>query len=194
MKKVISTILCGLVLSATASATLTQMTDAEMSEASSGPIFPAFDSRQTAVIIEMILNDKMSLEVLTQKINEKLGPLNLEKVTIGQMDDLLRRTNSAAFTDAILRNNLQIVNQMMINRELYNQQQLADAQRRAIIQTFMNAVVNSNLRNDHSLNNITAVFGTLNPYALLQQYPNIISPVYSTGGPNSPNINIIRNQ
>lgn len=194
MKKVISTILCGLVLSATASAKLTKMTDTEMSEASSGPIFPAFDSRQTAVIIEMILNNKISLEVLTQKINEKLGVLNLEKVTIQQMDDLLRRSNSAAFTDAVLHNNLQMVNQMMINRELYNQQQLADAQRRAIIQTFMNAVVNSNLKNDHSLNNVIAVFGTLNPYVLLQKYPNIISPVYSFGGPNSPNINIIKNQ
>lgn len=194
MKKMILALACSLGVSFTASAKLVEMTDSEMANSTTSAIFPTFDAKQTAIVLSLIANNKMPAEVLTKKINATLGPLNLEKVTLAQIDYLIRHANGVEFTDAVLKNNLQMVSQMMINQRLYNQQMLADAQRRAIIQTFFAAIVSTNFQGQPTLGNLVIALNTLNPQALLQQYPNIISPIYSLGNPNSPSINIIRNQ
>jgi len=194
MKRAILVAVCGLSVSLTASAELSKMTESEMSGATTSEIFSNFSAEQATSILKTIATDRSSSAILTDKINAALERVNLEKITVAQVDSLLRRANGVEFSDTVLRNNLQIVNQMMINRQLHDAQVLADMQRRAIIATFFAAAVNSDLQNNRSIGNILSVMSTLNPSQLLAQYPNLISPIYSFGKPNSPNIDIIRNK
>ncbi|WP_374033893.1 hypothetical protein ACES2I_14820 [Bdellovibrio bacteriovorus] len=191
MKTIVVALLCSLGVSFTASAKLVKMTDAEMDESTTGQIvYPTFSVAQATIILELLANNKQSVALLTKKINQRLLQLQLEQVAEAHMQYLLRRINAVEFSDVMLHNNLQIVNQMMINNHFYEKQVLADAQRRAIIQTFISAVVNSNLQKNPSVGNILAVVSVLNPNALLQQYPGLITPIYSYGKPNTPNIDI----
>lgn len=191
MKKIVVAVLCSLGVSLTASAKLVKMTDAEMGESTTGQIvYPTFSVAQATIILELLANNDQSVALLTKKINQRLLQLQLEQVAEAHIQYLLRRINAVEFSDVMLHNNLQIVNQMMINNHFYEKQVLADAQRRAIIQTFISAVVNSNLQKNPSVGNILAVVSVLNPNALLQQYPDLITPIYSYGKPNTPNIDI----
>lgn len=195
MKKMIFAVVCSLGISFTASAKLVKMTDAEMGEATAGQIvYPSFSVRQAAIIMEMLANNDQSLALLTKKINQRLLQLQLEQVTDAHIQYLLRRVNAVEFSDVLLHNHLQLVSQMMINNHYYEKQVLADAQRRAIIQTFVSAVVNSNLQQNPSVANILMVVSVLEPNALLQKYPGLISPIYSYGKPNTPTIDIRRNE
>lgn len=195
MKKIVFAIVCSLGVSFTASAKLVKMTDAEMAESTTGQItYPTFSARQATIIMEMLANNDQSVSILTKKINQRLVQLQLEQVAEAHIQYILRRVNSVEFSDVMLHTNLQMVNQMMINNHYYEKQVLADAQRRAIVQTFIAAIVNSNLQQNPSVGNILIVVSVLNPDALLQRYPGLISPIYSYGKPNTPNIDIRRNE
>lgn len=195
MKKMILTIVCGLGVSLGASAKLKSMTDQEMSDYSVNSIVhSSFNARQATIILELLAHNDQSVGKLTQKINQGLMKLNLERITDEQVYRLIRRSNASEFSNYVMQNNLEMVKRMMINNHLYNKQMLADQQRRAIIQTFIAAIVNSNLQKDPSLDKILVAVSVLNPTKLLQQYPDLISPIYSYGKPNTPNIDIVRNK
>ncbi len=195
MKKMILTIACGLGVSLVASAKLKSMTVQEMSDYSVNSIVhSSFNARQATIILELLAHNDQSVGKLTQKINQGLMKLNLERITDEQVYKLIRRSNASEFSNYVMQNNLEMVKRMMINNHLYNKQMLADQQRRAIIQTFIAAIVNSNLQKDPSLDKILVAVSVLNPTKLLQQYPDLISPIYSYGKPNTPNIDIVRNK
>ncbi len=195
MKKMIFTIVCGLGVSLGASAKLKYMTDQEMSDYSVNSIVhSSFNARQATIILELLAHNDQSVGKLTQKINQGLMKLNLERITDEQVYRLIRRSNASEFSNYAMQNNLEMVKRMMINNHLYNKQMLADQQRRAIIQTFIAAIVNSNLQKDPSLDKVLVAVSVLNPTKLLQQYPDLISPIYSYGKPNTPNIDIVRNK
>ena len=195
MKKMILTIVCGLGVSLVASAKLKSMTDQEMSDYSVNSIVhSSFNARQATIILELLAHNDQSVGKLTQKINQGLMKLNLERITDEQVYRLIRRSNASEFSNYAMQNNLEMVKRMMINNHLYNKQMLADQQRRAIIQTFIAAIVNSNLQKDPSLDKVLVAVSVLNPTKLLQQYPDLISPIYSYGKPNTPNIDIVRNK
>lgn len=194
MKKIIFTIVCGLSISVTAFAKLETMTDKDMSDYSANSItHPSFNVRQASIILQLLANNDQSVGSLTKKINQGLMKLNLERITEEQVYLLLRRSNASEYSNYMMENNLRMVQRIMLNNELYNRQMLRDQQRRAIIQAFIGAIVNSNLQKDPSLDKVLLAVSVLNPTKLLQQYPDLISPIYSYGKPNTPNINIVRN-
>ena len=190
MKKLIL-FTCSLCLSLSAFAKLEKMSDDEM-RGVTGEIFsPSFSAREATIILQLLAHNDRTVGKLSQKINQKLAAVQLEKVAQEHIYQILRRANGIAYSDALLGQQLVMTDRMILNRKLYNQQMLADEQRRAIISAFIGAIVNSNFQKEPTLDKVVSALNLLNPSKLLSQYPNLNSPIYSYGKPNSPNINIV---
>lgn len=177
------------------SAILKAMTDGEMSQVTGQIVSPSIPAHQATAIIEFIAKNGAATSILTNKINSKLKSMNLERVAEEAIREELLRTNSIAYSDVRYNRAMQTLAFMYQNKQIYDYQQLLDSERRAIVQGFINALVHSNLRGNPTLGNAVAVMVTLNPYDILQKYPNLApnpkgNIVDLNNNPNSPNINV----
>ncbi|WII70532.1 hypothetical protein QJS83_08685 [Bdellovibrio sp. 22V] len=175
-------------------AELRALTDNEMKQVEGRIISPALNERQAIVLMELIANNRNTTELLTDKINERLQIMHLELVAEETIRREIQRMNSVAMSDARLAQSLDMLNRMFINRRLYEEAQLRDAQRRAIMQGFINAVMHSNFKNNPSYAGAVLLLEHLNPYSILAKYPNLLpgpnGEVISKYGPNSPSLDI----